>query len=166
MITCRDEGVVGDQRSTGSHVGLIRSDSSHRLRSNPDWNARNDGFVHIHRVHDIEMVLDARVGERETFVQDTAHRPFGFHQGLLGWDVGTLTPNLVRQLLILHNLWRVDEHTLLKMNETNRWNSPEMLGSSHRRTQNTSCSRPPSYGFFLRFVQHRSRSRRVTRRIA
>lgn len=50
------------------------------------------------------MVLDARVGEGETFVQDTAHHPLGFHQGFLGWDVGALTPDLIRELLVLHDL--------------------------------------------------------------
>ena len=64
------------------------------------------------------MVLDPRIGERETLVEDGAHRLFGFDQCLLRWDVGALSPCLIREFLILHDLRRVDERGLPKMKET------------------------------------------------
>jgi hypothetical protein len=47
-------------KSKKRQIGLIGSGSSH-----PDW---DDRFIHVHRVHDIEVVLDAGVGEGEAFV--------------------------------------------------------------------------------------------------
>jgi len=49
------------------------------------------------------MVLDARIGERETLVKDGTHCLFGFDQSLLRWDVGGLSPSLICELLILHH---------------------------------------------------------------
>jgi len=61
------------------------------------------------------MVLDARIWKREALVEYRAHHPLGFDQGFLGRDVRALTPSLIRELLILHDLRKVGEPAPLKV---------------------------------------------------